>query len=138
MLKFGIHSETLNHIYSVREISLVLLGIGLHTFLWMAVLLITVTLRKENRLRVFEYGVLRQINGPKTDEVTWAWRRLHIEELHDLQSSPDIIQVIKSRRTRWAVHVTRMGKVRAVFWCVNLIEKGHLEHRGLYGKVTLQ
>jgi len=72
VLKFGIHSETLNHIYSVREISLVLLGIGLHTFLWMAVLLITVTLRKENRLRVFEYGVLRQINGPKTDEVTWA------------------------------------------------------------------
>jgi hypothetical protein len=62
----------------------------------MAVFVITVTFRKESRLRVFEYGVLRQINGPKTDEVTWAWRRLHSEELHDLQSSPDIIQVIKS------------------------------------------
>jgi len=138
VLKFGIHFETLNHIYSLRKVSLVLLGIGPHRFLWIAVFVITLTLRKQNRLRVFGYGVLRQINGPKTDEVTWAWRRLHSEELHDLHSSPDIIQVIKSRRTRWAVHVARMGEVRTGFWCVNLIERDHLEDRGLYGKVTLQ
>jgi hypothetical protein len=69
---------------------------------------------------MFEYGVMGQINGPKTDEVTWAWRRLHSEELRDLHSSPDIIQVIKSRSTKWVVHIERMGDVRTGFWCVNL------------------
>ena len=55
VLKFRIYSETLNHIYSVREISLVRLGIGPHTFLWIAVLvIILVTLRKKKMLRVFE------------------------------------------------------------------------------------
>jgi hypothetical protein len=95
-------------------------------------------LRKEYRLRVFEYGVLRQINGPKTEEVIWAWRRLHSEELHDLHNSQDIIQVIQSKRTKWAVHVARMGEVHIGFWCVNLIEGDRLEDRGLYGKITLQ
>jgi hypothetical protein len=58
------------------------------------------TLREEHRLRVFENRVLRRIFGPKRDEVTGEWRRLHNEELHDLYSSPNIIRVIKSRRTR--------------------------------------
>jgi hypothetical protein len=66
-------------------------------------------LREDPRLRVFENTVLRKIFGPKRDEVTGQWRRLHNEELNDLYSSPTIIRVIKSRRMRWAGHVARMG-----------------------------
>jgi hypothetical protein len=54
-------------------------------------------LREEHRLRVFENRVLRRIFGPKRDEATGDWRRLHNEELNDLYSSPNIIRVIKSR-----------------------------------------
>jgi hypothetical protein len=59
-------------------------------------------LREEYRLRVFENRVLRRIFGPKRDEVTGEWRKLHNEELDDLHSSPNIVPVIKSRRMRWA------------------------------------
>jgi hypothetical protein len=54
---------------------------------------------------VFENWVLRRIFGLKRDEVTWGWRKLHNEELHDLYSSPNIIRVIQSRRMGWAAHV---------------------------------
>jgi hypothetical protein len=67
-------------------------------------------LREECRLRVFENKVLRRIFGPKRDEVTGEWRRLHDKELYTLYSSPNIIRVIKSRRLRWAGHVARMGE----------------------------
>jgi len=56
--------------------------------------------------------VLRTIFGPRRDEVTGEWRRLHSEELNDLYSSPKIVRVIKSRRMRWAGHVVRMGEKR--------------------------
>jgi hypothetical protein len=59
---------------------------------------------------VFENRVLRRIFGPKRDEVTGEWRKLHNEELHDLYSSQSIIRIIKARRMRWAGHVARMGK----------------------------
>ena len=64
---------------------------------------------------VFEDMVLRGIFGPRTDEVTGEWRRLHNEELNDLYSSPNIVRVIKSRRMRWAGHVARMGEERGVY-----------------------
>jgi hypothetical protein len=75
----------------------------------------SVTLREEHRLRVFENRVLRRIFGPKRDEVTGEWRKLHIGELRNLYSSPDIIRQIKSRRMRWAGHVARMGEGRNVY-----------------------
>jgi hypothetical protein len=53
---------------------------------------------------------LRRIFGLKRDEVTGDWRKLHIEELRDLYSSPSIIRIIKSRRARWTDHVARMGE----------------------------
>jgi hypothetical protein len=73
------------------------------------------TLREEHRLRVFENRVLRIIFGPKRDEVTRDWRKLHNEELHGLYSSPSIVRVIKARRMRWAGHVARVGVVRGAY-----------------------
>jgi hypothetical protein len=67
-------------------------------------------LREEHRLRVFENRVFRRIFGPKRDEVTGEWRKLHNEELRDLYYSPSIIRIIKSRRMIWAGHVARMGE----------------------------
>jgi hypothetical protein len=57
----------------------------------------SLTLREEHRLRVSENRVLRRIFGPKRDEVTGVWRKLHNDELHDLYCSPTVMQVIKSR-----------------------------------------
>jgi hypothetical protein len=65
---------------------------------------LSLTLREEHRLRIFENRVLRRIFGPKRDEVTGGWRKLHSEELHGLYSSPSIVRVIKARRIRWAGH----------------------------------
>jgi hypothetical protein len=64
---------------------------------------------------VFENRVLRWIFGPKGDEATGEWRRLHNEELNDLYSSPNIIRIIKSRRMRRARHVARMGEKRGAY-----------------------
>jgi hypothetical protein len=72
-------------------------------------------LREKHRLRMFENRVLRRIFGPKMDEVTGEWRKLHNEELHNLYSFPDIIRQVKSRRMRWTGHVARMGEERKVY-----------------------
>jgi hypothetical protein len=79
-------------------------------------------LREECRLKVFENGVLRRVFGPKRDEVTGEWRKLHNEELNDLYSLPNMVRMVKSRRMRWAGHVARMGEGRVV-------------HRVLVGKL---
>jgi len=67
------------------------------------------------RLRVFENRALKRIFGPKRDEVTEEWRKLHNEELSDLYSSPNIVREIRSRVMSWAGHVARMGERRGIY-----------------------
>jgi hypothetical protein len=69
-------------------------------------------LREEQRLRVFEHRVVRRIFGPKRDEVTMEWRRLHKEEINALYSSRNMIRVTKSRMMRWTGHVAGIGEKR--------------------------
>jgi hypothetical protein len=66
-------------------------------------------------MRVFEDRVLRRIFGPRRDEKTVEWRKLHNEELNDLYSSPNIVRVKKSRRMRWVGNVGRMSERRGVY-----------------------
>jgi hypothetical protein len=86
---------------------------------------------------VFENRVLRRIFGPKMDEVTGEWSKLHSEELHTLYSSPDIIRRIKSRKMRWAEHVARMGEERKCkrCWWESPKERYHLEDQGVDGRM---
>jgi hypothetical protein len=87
-------------------------------------------LREEHRLRVFQNRMLMRISGPKRDEVTGGWRKLHNEEFHSLYSSPDIIRVIKSRRMRWGGHVVCLGEMRNVY----IILVGMPEGKRLLGR----
>jgi len=75
---------------------------------------LSLTLREERSLRVFENRVLKGIFGAKSDEVTGEWRKLHNKELNDLYFSPNIVLVAKSRRMSWAGHVARMVARRGV------------------------
>jgi hypothetical protein len=79
--------------------------------------------------------MLRKIFGPKRDEVTGGWRKLHNEELHNLYSSPSIIGMIKSRRMRWAGHVARMGRrgIHIGYWWESQKERDHLEDQHVDG-----
>jgi len=86
-------------------------------------------LLEERKLRVFENRVLRRIFGPRRDEVTGEWRRLHNEEINDLYPSPNIVRVIKSRRMRSVGHVARMGEERGVY----RVLVGKLEGRDHWG-----
>ena len=72
----------------------------------------SLTLREERRLKESEERLLRKIFGPKRDEATGEWRKLHNDELYDVYSSSNIFRVIKSRILRWAGHVARMGERR--------------------------
>jgi len=72
----------------------------------------SLTLREERRLKESEERLLRKIFGPKRDEATGEWRKLHNDELNDVYSSSNIFRVIKSRILRWAGHVARMGERR--------------------------
>jgi acyl-coenzyme A synthetase/AMP-(fatty) acid ligase len=72
-------------------------------------------LREEHKLRVFDNRLLRKIFGPKRDEVTRKWRKLHSEDVSNFYSSPNIVRMIKSRRMRWTGHVALMGERRGVY-----------------------
>ena len=100
----------------------------------------SLVLREERKLRVFENRVLRRIFGPKRDEVTGEWRKLHNEELNDLYSSPNVVLVIKSRRMRWAAHVGRIGEKRGVYSVLvgKREEKAHLGEPGIDGRIMLR
>jgi hypothetical protein len=76
---------------------------------------LSLTLREEHRLRVFENRVLRRIFGSKRDEGMGKWRKQYSEGLHNLYSSPDVIRQIKSRRMRWAGHVACLGEGRNMY-----------------------
>jgi hypothetical protein len=86
---------------------------------------LSLTLREEHILRVFENRVLRGIFVPKRDEVIGGWTKLHNEELHNLYCSPSIIRMIKLRRVRWAGHVAHMGRrgMHTGFWWESQKEK---------------
>jgi hypothetical protein len=76
--------------------------------------LVSLTLKGEHRLRVFENWVLR-LFGPKREEVLGGWRRLHIEDLHTLYASLGIIRMMKSKRMRWAGRVAHTGEMRSAY-----------------------
>jgi hypothetical protein len=106
LLSSSLLSKTLK-IMIYRSIILPMVLFGCETW--------SLTLRTERRLQVFENRVLRRVFGPKRDEVTVEWRKLHNEELMELYSLPNIVRVVKSRRMRWAGHVARMGEGRGVY-----------------------
>ena len=77
--------------------------------------ILTLMVREERRLRVFENRVLRRIFEPKRGEVTGEWRKLLHEELNDLYSSPNIVRVKKSKRIKWAGQVARTGEKKGAY-----------------------
>jgi hypothetical protein len=96
---------------------------------------LSLILKEEHILRVFENRVLTRTFGPK-DEVVGGWRRLHNEELHNLYASPNIIQVTKSWRMRWSGHVACMGEINADIVFAGKPEGGdHLEDLGIVGRI---
>jgi hypothetical protein len=100
----------------------------------------SLTLREERRVRVFEKRVFRRIFGPKRDKVTREWRKLHNEELNGPYPSSNIVQVIKSRRMRWAGHVAHIGERRGIYGVLwgNLRGRDHLEDPSIDGRIILR
>ena len=100
---------------------------------------LSLTLMEERRLRVIENRVLRRIFGPKRDEITSEWRKLHDEELNDMDSSPNIVRVIKWRRMRWAEHEACMGEERGCIgsWWGNQRERDRWGDLGIDGWIIL-
>jgi hypothetical protein len=92
-----------------------------------------------NFMTYFYLQYLHQLFGPKRDEVTEEWRKLHNEELHDMYSSPSIVRMIKSRRMSWAGQVVRMGRREACigFWWGNWRERDQWGEPGVDGRIIL-
>jgi hypothetical protein len=114
LLLFGsepsVFSSAVKKLTKIRRYKTIILPVVLYGFeTW------SLTLGEKHRLRVFENRVLRKIFGPKRDEVSGEWRKLHNEELRGLHSPPSIIRIIRSRRMRWACHVARMGEKRNAY-----------------------
>jgi hypothetical protein len=101
---------------------------------------LSLILKEKCRLRVFEYRLLRRIFGPKRDEVTGEWRRLHNKELYALYYSPNMFLVIKSRIVRQAGHVARMWERRDAHRVLVRKPEGrkHLKDAGVNGKIILK
>jgi hypothetical protein len=98
----------------------------------------SLTLRQEHKLRVFENRVLRRISGPKKDEVTFGWRKVHNEELHNLYSSPSIIRMTTSRMMSWAGHVTRMRTgLHIAYWWESRKAREHYEDQEIGRSIIL-
>jgi hypothetical protein len=95
-------------------------------------------LHKERRLRAFENRVLRRVFGPKRDDVTGEWKKLHNEELNDLYSLPNIVRVVKSRRMRQAGHVVHMGRIEMCTGCWCGRERGHWGDQDADGRIILR
>jgi hypothetical protein len=109
--------------YSVQNMSSRLISTNLKIKIYKTVILPVVlygcetcslTLGEEHRLRVSENRVLRRTFGPKREK-DGSWKKLHIYELHNVYSSPNIVRVIKPKRMRWAGHVALMGEGRDVY-----------------------
>jgi len=100
----------------------------------------SLTFREERRLSVFGNSALRRIFGPKRDEVTREWRKLHNGKLNYLYCSPNIVWVIKSRRMKRAGRVARMGDRRGVYRALvgKLRERDHLGDPGVDGRIILR
>jgi hypothetical protein len=101
---------------------------------------LSLTLREEYRLRVFQKRVPRRIFVPKRENVVGDWTRLNKEKVHNLYASPHIVRVIKSRRMRCARHIARMRKMRNVY---NILVgkpegKNHSEDLGIDGRIILK
>ena len=90
------------------------------------------TLREKPRLMVFENRGLRRIFEPNRNEIKGEWRRLYNEELNNLYSSPNIIRVVKRRRTRWAGHVASMGETKGAY---DPRERDHLKDAAVSGRI---
>jgi len=93
-------------------------------------------LREERKLRAFDNRVLRRIFGSTRDEVTGEWRKLHNEELSNLNSSPNFVRVITSR-IRWAGHAACMAREEAYtrFWWANPRERDQMGNTDVGGSV---
>jgi hypothetical protein len=92
------------------------------------------------KLGLFEYRVVGKTFEPKRDEVTGEWRKLHNEVNYNLNSTPNIIWVIKSRRIRWMAYVARMGKRRGAYRALvgRPQGKNYLEYLGVDGRIILK
>jgi len=98
---------------------------------------LSLTLREERRLRVYENRVLREIVGPKREGIAGEWRKLHNESLYDFCCSPNNIRVIKSRKMRWAGRVARMGEMGGAYRVLVGRPDGK-KPTGRYGRIILK
>ena len=131
LLSFSLLSKNLKtKIYHIIIFPLVLYGCETWSLTW----------REERRLRMFENRAVRRICGPRKDEVTGDWRKVHNEELNDTNCLSYIIRLKKSRRMRWAEHVARVGQrggVYSVLWGF-LRERDQLVEPGVKGRIILR
>jgi hypothetical protein len=101
---------------------------------------LSLKLKQEHRLRVFDNRVLRRIVGLKRDEMTGGSRKLHNEELNNFYSSTSIIRMLKPRRIMWAGHVARMGRtgMHTVYWWKSQNKRDHYEDQYVGGWIILK